>query len=900
MRLARFSLNGTPQELVCAGDRRLLDVIRHDFGLTGTKRGCDDEGYCGACSVIMDGRVVRSCLIAMDQVPEGAAIVTVEGVGTLSHPHAIQKAFAYEGAIQCGYCTPGLITTAKALLDRCPNPTDKDIRQAFRGNLCRCTGYSSIIRAVQTAGKLLTHEIEEDDIRVDTSMGTFGKRAPRPNSLAKATGALRYGDDIPLPSNTLHLKVVRSPHHHARIGSIDISEAEKMPGVVGVLTAKDISGSNRLPYRPSGYSAKLVPTEPILCDTKVTHWGAPIAVVVAETVEQAAAAVDKVIVDYEVLPGYRTPAESLREGAVPILPEYDSNHMLTSYLRKGGDQALAERALDDSDVVVAGSFVTARIAHLTIEPDNAMAFVDDDDRITVLSKSVAVHQHRMQLSAALGVAPSKLRWIENPCGGSFDSKAVITCEGYVALAAMKFHRPCKLVYSMAETILAASKRAPVWVNARMGAANDGRLTSLVYDFELDAGAYEGVAELLMSRYHKCIGGAYNIPKAYGEGRMALTNNNPFGSVRGPGGVEMALVTEILVDMMAERLGTDPLELRYLNAWREGDLAIWGTEPDCYPYAGMLDRLRPLYQAAKQKARRESTPGLKRGVGIGGGIWGCEMDGGDQSTAWIELNPDNGVTLYATWADSGQGGDIGMLTIVSKALGGLAPDKIRMVSRDSSVTPNSGPSVASRQTATTGNAIRLACESLLKAMTDHGCKTYDEMVTKQLPLRYEGVYVWQSPAPTDKDCQGVPWRNLSYVLNMAEVEVDMATGKVTVSKMTSVVDAGVIHNPLAVEGQCEGGMNMGAGFALWEQFEPGETHTLLKGGVPNFVNSPTTECYYNETFRQGGAFGGVGLGETVMFGTPPAILNAIYDASGARLFEVPATPEKVLAALTKKQ
>ncbi|MEI6668114.1 MAG: molybdopterin cofactor-binding domain-containing protein [Acidobacteriota bacterium] len=898
MRLSRFTLNGIKQELVCEGDRRLLDVIRGDFGLTGTKRGCDNEGYCGACAVIMDGKAVRSCVVAMDHVPEGAVIETVEGIGTIAHPHAVQKAFAYEGAIQCGYCTPGMVTTAKALLDRRPNPSEEEIRQAFRGNLCRCTGYSSIIRAVQTAGRLMSGEVSEDEIRVDTSDGTFGKRAPRPNSLSKATGALRYGDDVPMPQNTLHLKVVRSPHHHANIMSIDISEAEKMPGVIGVLTAKDIPGSNRLPYRPPGYSAKLVPTEPILCDTRVTHLGRPVAVVVAETVRHAEAAVGVVKVDYEVLPRHETPLQSLREGAAPILSEYDSNLMVTSHLRKGGDQAAAEQAIAESAAVVAGSFATPRIAHLTIEPDNAMAFVDEDGRITIMSKSVAVHLHRMQMCAALGVPPDKLRWIENPSGGSFDSKSVITCEGYVALAAMKFRRPCKIVYTMAETILVASKRARVWVNAKLGATSDGRLTALVYDFDLDAGGYEGVAELVMNRYHKCIGGAYTLPKAYGEGRMALTNSNPFSSVRGPGGVEMALVTEVLVDMMAERLGADPLEFRYQNAWKEGDRANWGATLDCYPYAGMLEKLRPLYLAATAKARHETTPARKRGVGIGGGIWGCEMDGGDRSTVWVELNPDDGVTVYATWADSGQGGDIGVVTIASKALGGLPPEKVRVVSRDSSLTPNSGPSVASRQTATTGNAICMACEALLNAMREHDCKTYADMVRKQRPLRYEGAYVWQSPAPIDKDGQGVPWRNLSYVLNMAEVEVEIATGKVNVLKMTSVVDAGVIHNPLAVEGQCEGGMNMGAGFALWEAFEPGQTDSLLAGGIPNFVNSPKTECHYTETFRVGGALGGVGLGETVMFGAPPAILNAIYDASGARMFDVPATPERVLAALAR--
>ena len=366
---------------------------------------------------------MRSCVIPMDRVPDEVQIVTIEGIGNLNNPHPIQKAFAYEGAIQCGFCTPGMVVTAKGeSLDQRPNPSEEEIRHALKGNLCRCTGYSSIIRAVQIAGKLLSNEIKEDDIRVDTSTGTFGKRAPRPNSLAKATGTVRFGDDIPMPPNTLHLKVVRSPHHHAIIKSIDTSDAEKVPGVIGVLTAKDIPGSNRIRYRPLGYNSKLVSTEPILCETKVTHWGCPVAIVAAETVELAALAVDKVKVEYEVLPRYETPKESMSEGAVRILLEYETNHMFTSFLRKGGDKESAEKALEDSDALVAGTFVSPRIAHLTIEPDNAMAFIDENDRITIMSKTVAVHHHLMQLSMAIGIAPDRLRWIENPAGKASTTK----------------------------------------------------------------------------------------------------------------------------------------------------------------------------------------------------------------------------------------------------------------------------------------------------------------------------------------------------------------------------------------------------------------------------------------------------------------------------------------------
>jgi aldehyde oxidoreductase len=232
------------------------------------------------------------------------------------------------------------------------------------------------------------------------------------------------------------------------------------------------------------------------------------------------------------------------------------------------------------------------------------------------------------------------------------------------------------------------------------------------------------------------------------------------------------------------------------------------------------------------------------------------------------------------------------------MGGLPPEKIRMVTNDSLLTPNGGPSAASRQTVTTGNAIRIACEKLMKTMQENNCLNYSDMIARGLPLRYEGTHVCRNIIPCDENCQGVPVENFSYNLQMAEVEVETNTGKVNVLKMTTIIDAGVIHNPLAFEGQCEGGTNMGVSFALYENFEPDKTDTLIKAGMPNITNSPPVDYYYNETFRVNGTYGGVGLAEVVMMGAPPAVINAIYHACGVRITEFPATPERVLAEINK--
>jgi len=828
MIVKNFILNGMKRTIVCDENKRLVDVIRDDFSLKGTKKGCDGSGQCGACSVLMNGKAVRSCLITMKAVPTAAHVTTVEGIGSLESPHPIQKAFAYEGAIQCGFCTPGMIVTAKALLDKNSAPSQAEIRRAFRNNLCRCTGYNSIIRAVGLAGKLISGGVKEEALRLDTSKGTFGKRVPRPNSLAKATGSTCFGNDIVLPPNTVHLKILRSPHKHAIIKSIDTRRAEKMSGIVGIITAGNAPGTNTLTYYVPAYVTTIVPTEPILCMTKANYIGAPVAIVAAETVEQAEAALNAVRVEYEVLPNYLTPQDSLNEGAIPIRPEYEANNTFTSYLKKNGDRLATDKAMSDSDLLVSAEFVTSHQPHLVIEPDSAIAFMDGD-RLTVMSRTVAIHKHIDMVAKALGIEPEKIRWIAAACGGSFDYKAYLTTEIFAAVAAVKFSRPCKLAYTMSETILATTKRAKFWVNAQLGAGKEGGLKAMLYDYKLDCGAYEGSGGLLMAKTHKCVGGPYNIPNINGVGTMVLTNNNPFGAVRGPGGAEMALVSEVLIDMVAEKLDMDPLEFRFMNAWREGDKANWGKELDCYPYPAMLEKLRPLYNKAIKKAKKESTAELRRGVGIGSGFWGSELDDRDMSLAEVALDPDNGVTVYASWVDSGQGGDIGMLTIASRALGGMPPEKIRLVVNDSRLVPNSGPSVGSRQTATTGNAIRLACEALKKAMKDSHCSDYSDMIAKGLPVRYEGLYTWKSPSPTDINSQGQSWQSVSYILSMAEVAVEVATGKVNALKVTSVIDAGIIHNPLAVEGQCEGGINMGTGYALWEDFEPGKTATLTQGG-----------------------------------------------------------------------
>ena len=308
MKKVTFKVNGCSRQFIVEKDSVLLDLLRKDLRLTGAKQSCDRKGQCGACTVIVNRKAVRSCLTKVADL-DGAEVITIEGLGTPQNPHLIQEAFVLAGAIQCGFCTPGMIMATKALLDENLNPTVEDIKKALRRNLCRCTGYKKIIEAVQLAGRFLRGETTPDQVRPDPSQGLIGVSHPRPSAMIKACGVAEFTADIHV-SGAAELAAVHSPHAHALIKSIDTSAAEKMPGVIGVMTAKDIKGTNRLKY--------LVPDRPILCDTKVRYIGDPVAAVLAETREQALAATQAVKVEYELLPVMMTPSEALAEGAPQI------------------------------------------------------------------------------------------------------------------------------------------------------------------------------------------------------------------------------------------------------------------------------------------------------------------------------------------------------------------------------------------------------------------------------------------------------------------------------------------------------------------------------------------------------------------------------------------------------
>ncbi|MDR3088405.1 MAG: molybdopterin-dependent oxidoreductase [Desulfobulbaceae bacterium] len=898
-------INGVERPVLADSSALLADVIRESMGLTGTKVGCG-KGQCGACNVILNGSLIRSCITKMDRVPEGSSILTIEGVGTPQSPHALQMAWMAHGGAQCGFCTPGFIVSAKALLDTNPDPSREEVRDWFQKhkNACRCTGYQMLVDAVIDAAKVLNGKMAMKDLafKIPADGRIFGTNMPRPSALAKVCGLWDFGADSGqhLPDNTLRLALVQATVSHANILNIDTSEAEKMPGVFKVVTYKDVKGRNRITglitfpdNKGDGWD------RPILCDKKVFQYGDAIAIVCADTEKHARAAAEKVKVELEELPAYMSAPAAMEPDAIEIHPGTPNIY----YIQKIAKGAETEPIFAKADTVIEGEYYTSRQPHLPIEPDVGYAYTNDEGKLVIHSKSIGIHLHLFMIAPGLGVEPENLILIQNNAGGTFGYKFSPTMEALVGAAAMACGRPVFLRYDYAQQQNYTGKRSPFWTKLRYAADKDGKLLAMESDWSVDHGPYSEFGDLLTLRGAQYIGAGYDIKNIRGEGRTVCTNHAWGAAFRGYGAPESEFPSEVLLDELAEKLGLDPLEIRYKNVYRSGATTPTGQSPEVWSLPEMLDKLRPKYEAAKKKAAAASTPAIKRGVGIAIGIYGAGLDGPDSSEVDAQLNADDSITIFSAWEDHGQGADMGTLATAHEALRplGITPDRIRLVMNDTSTCPNAGPAGGSRSQVVTGNATRVACEELLKAMQKPGggYRSYQEMTAEKLPTKARGK--WTAPATNcDANGQGSPFCCYMYGVFMAEVAVETATGKTQVEGMTCVADVGKVANRLVVDGQIYGGLAQGIGLALSEDFEDIKKHSTLAGaGIPYIKDIPDNmEIIYVETPRPDGPFGASGVGEMPLTAPHAAVINGIHNACGAWVRHLPARPEKVLAAMKK--
>jgi aldehyde oxidoreductase len=881
MKRISFSINGRTHEFITSPDTTLLDILRDDLGLIGAKQSCDRKGECGACTVIVNKKTVLACLTKVGTL-QGAEVITIEGLGTPENPHFIQEAFALSGAIQCGFCTPGMIMAAKGLLDANPTPTKEDIKKAFRRNLCRCTGYKKIIEAVQLAARFMRGEITPEAVRPKADGQAIGVSHPRPTALAKACGSAHFTADVKL-SGALELAVLRSSIPHARIRSIDTSRADQMPGVVGVLTAANIRGTNRLKLQ--------VADRPILCTDTVRYLGDAILAVAAETKAQAEAALEIISVELEPLPVMDSPEASLAESAVPI-HEDRPNLCIDQTLVKGD----VELGFRNAAAVVAARFTTQLNHMAALEPEATVVYweneeKEEDAQLIFIGRSINIHNHLRMLQDALGW--ENMRYIEAFSGGQFGIKIDIISEGIAGAAAIHFKRPVRYVPSLAETFLMTSKRHPFDMQVKLAADAQGYLTAYSNDFLQDKGAYYS-SNASFGRALMTLSGSYYIPNVGARGRLVYTNN-PWGSAaRGAGQPQITFPLECAMDMLAEKLGLDPFEFRFQNILKPGQKNTTGWIMQEWPLAEAMEAIRPHYQRALQEAVTCRQGQVKRGVGLATGSYGVGR-AGDSAVVAVELDTDGGISIYAAVADPGEGND-SMLSQITAHHMGIPVCNVRLHTRDSSNTTATGPAAGSRMTFMVGGALIDALEQLKGVMRDIGARTSLDLAAAGKPTRYIGRKKNDDATMDPKTYQGLAFESYIHAAQMIELEVDTATGEVKIIKATTAVDAGTVVNPQNVEGQIEGGVDMGAGFALRENYIAGETRTWTAFKFPTMRTSFDMETVIVQTPRLKGALGATGIGEMCMVATAPAVINAIKNATGVWICNLPATPEKIQAAL----
>ena len=910
-----FIINGVSRTVLVGENETLASFLRERLLLTGCKIGCG-EGHCGACNVIVDGKVARSCLMKLSKIRENAEITTIEGIGTISDMHPLQVAWMAHGCAQCGFCSPGFIMTAKVLLDNNNAPTREEVRDWFQKNrnLCRCTGYKPLVDAVMDAARVYRGEITKEDlIFKPTGDSIVGTKYVRPSAAAKVTGTWDFGADdaLKMPEGTLRLALVQAKVSHALIKGVDTSEAEKMPGVERIITAKDILASggknliNGLVMLPlnnkcDGWD------RPVLCDEKIFQFGDAIAIVAADTEAHARAAADAVKVDIELLPAYMNAMDAIAEDAIEIHPGVPNAYYETNCI-KGPDFDF-----DSAPNVVEIESYCSRQPHLHLEPDCGYAYIDEDGMVTVHSKSIGIHLHMPMIADGIGVPMDKLRIVQNHAGGTFGYKFSPTNEAILGAAAKIIGKPVSLVFNQFQNITYTGKRSPGFMNIKLAADEKGKLLGLWGNNYIDHGPYSEFGDLLTHRLSQFVGAGYHIPTIRNKSTTVFTNHAWGSAFRAYGSPQSFMGSEIAIDVLAAKMGMDPFDIRELNCYKEseGSTIPTGYAPDVYCLEEMYKMARPLYEAGKARVAEKNAASdgrYKYGIGVASGVYGCGLDGVDSSQAYAELNPDGTVTMYTCWEDHGQGADMGTLVSAHETLrqAGITPEQVKLVMNDTKLAPNSGPAGGSRSQVMSGNACRLAAENLLAAMRkeDGTYRTYDEMKAEGIETKVLGNWVCDYCAthPVDQaTSQGEPFATYMYTLFLPEVCVDTKTGKVTVEKFTCVADVGTIMNKLLVDGNFYGGLAQGIGLALTEDFEDLTKHTSLKNcGIPYPKDIPDDiELHYLQTYRPNGPYGAAGCGEAPLDAPHPAILNAIYNATGARITRIPALPEVVLAALAE--
>ncbi len=912
----------------------LQQILRSNLGLTGTKNGCE-TGDCGACTVIMDGRAVASCLVLAVEA-DGSEITTIEGLSDNGQLHPLQKSFIKHGALQCGFCTPGMIMAAVALIDRNPEPSRDEILAALGGNLCRCGSYNRIIRAIEgwkeyAGSELDTDPRAEDERDQERDLSVVSHGVTRYDAPDKVSGRAKYTADIRLP-DMIYGKILRSPIPHGTIRRIDTSRARALPGVLAVITGDDVPDTY-YGVSPARYD------EQVLAKERVRYVGDEVAAVAALDEETAQQALELIEVEYEELPAVFDPDEAMAPGAPLIHPE-NPRFAENINTRVSWDFGDVEKGFAEADHIREQRFVGNRPYQTPIEPHAAIArWEHHGGKLTLWSSTQVPHYVQHMISRVFDIPMGDIRVIRPAVGGGFGGKAETTpLELCAVILARRTGRPVMMRYSREEMFYHFRGRHKQYLDLKIGVKKDGTITAVDSRAVLDGGAYTSFGVITAYYAGAMLPTLYKFSNYRFEGLRVYTNLPASGAMRGHGVPQPRFAFESLLDMIAEDLDLDPIDIRLRNA----------MEPDTRT-CNALDIGSCEFRATLERARKESgwtekrgklPPGRGIGVGCGGFVSGAGYpiyrSNFPHSNAVIRVHEDgHAVSLHIAAAEIGQGSDTVLVQIAAEELG-IPYDRVWLAECDSVLSPLDLGSYSSRVTLMAGSAVQMAAAEVKAKLFEvagrhldcdaQGLRVGDGRIHLEAdpevgmdwdeaarlafaesgPLVGTGYY--RPPEGMGGDFKGGAVGTspaFSFATAICEVSVDLETGYVTVERFTDFSDSGTVINPVTFHGQVEGGIIMGLGETLLEETVHDGSGVIINPDlraylIPTIGDAPQIHSVAVESYEPRGPFGAKEIGEGCLLPVLGAIANAIYDACGVRVTELPITPEKILGGLKKQK
>jgi putative selenate reductase molybdopterin-binding subunit len=877
-----------------------LRTFLREHGWFGVKKGCD-QGDCGACTVWLEGLPYHSCLLPAFRA-EGRNITTIEGLAQDGKLHPMQQAFLDAQAFQCGFCAAGMIMTAATFTEE----AHQDLPRMLKGNLCRCTGYHSIDDAL--------HGIV--NVQDDVAGEACGRNLRNPFAEGIVTGKARYTLDVPAEA-ALHLEVLRSPHPHAHIKSIQRDKALAVPGVVAVFTWEDVP---RKLYSTATHEDHLVdPDDTYILDNIVRFVGQRVAAVVAETEAAAEEGCRRLEVEYELLPAVFDPERAMQPDA-PILHEKKSvAYRDNIYVDIHGELGSVEEGFNQADAIHEMTYSTSRAQHVHLETHGSLAWRGEDGRLHVRTSSQAPFIAKQKLCYLFGLFDRQVHVFTERIGGGFGAKQEMISEDLCALATLKTGRPVMWEFTRQEQFIGATTRHPMSTHVKLGAKKDGTLTAIQVRVVSNTGAYgnhggETLAAALSSPI-----AAYRCPNKKADGYAVYTNMVPAGGFRGYGATQTTFALECAIDDLAKLLGIDPFAIRRINKVRETDRieSIWKEPSDAFFGSYGIDQCLDLVEKALRSGRGLPKPegdDWLEGIGVGSAMLDSGPPTEHRSGAEMRLLPDGSYHLAVGSTEMGNGSTTSHRQLAASVLD-TGADRIAIINGDTDKTPYDTGTFASTGTVVAGQAVEKTARALRDNILDYAsrhtgcdpsdCRLLDDAIicaNRKIPL--SDLYAAGTKEGHRFDVMRKAYlspRSIGFNVHGVRVAVHRITGEILTLQSVHAADIGRLINPMQCRGQIDGAIAMGFGWALYEKMVYDDNGAMVNPAlrdyrIPAFADVPRSEIYFADTYDKVGPLGAKAQGECAINAVAPAIANAVANATGVRFPELPLTPDRIFEKL----